>query len=365
MDGQHIGMMFQHAALAPEQWIGALEAMASATHSYRGQLIGIGGDRAVPFNWVTHSDDAILTDFVAIDGGNPAVSFRVAAGEAAGVGEVVAERDYAARRRQIGENSYEAFCTKFDLPFGAQTVLARDPGRMIGLALLRTHADGATSAADRALFAAVVPHVRAAVDLQTAIEARGLQLLLGNYDAIAAAAILVDSRGAIVDMTPTAERVLRDTPQLDVAGGAFRCRTPRDSLALTQGISAVLSGTVPAIDLVLLGEHGLPLAASIYALPATEWSLRHVPHVIVVLRARTTSAATLGAMLRTTYGLTQAEAEIAVAIDAGVERHAIAAARGAALGTVRQQIKTIFAKLGVRREAELLTLIAALSGRHG
>lgn len=362
MGAQQIGAMFQRAALQPEQWIDALDAMASATNSYRGQLIGIGGDRAVPFNWVTHADSTILSDFVEIDGGNPSVSFRVAAGAHADIGEVVAEDMYATLRARIGDNAYEDFCKRFDLPFGAQAIVARDAGRMIGLAVLRARSDGKSSAADRALFGDLVPYVRAAVDLQTAVEGRGTQLMLGAYDAISTAAILIDGFGRVPGMTPTAEAALRQLPHLDVVRGAFRCRTQRDGHALSQGISTVLRDAVASVDLLLRGDGDRPLALSIHRLPVMEWSLSYVPRAIVVLRTRAASSENMLSLLQRAYGLTRAEAEIAVAVGTGDDRRDIAEMRGVSLGTVRQQLKSIYGKLGVHRETELLALLGAIAG---
>ncbi len=62
-------------------------------------------------------------------------------------------------------------------------------------------------------------------------------------------------------------------------------------------------------------------------------------------------------------GLTSAEIEIAFALGQGLPRSVIAEQRGARIGTVRQQIKSIFAKLGINREAELIMLMGEQFGR--
>lgn len=65
-------------------------------------------------------------------------------------------------------------------------------------------------------------------------------------------------------------------------------------------------------------------------------------------------------VLRSLYGLTLAEAQVAIAIAHGDSPTAIAASRGTARETVRSQIKQIMGKLGVRRQSGIAALVASL-----
>lgn len=58
------------------------------------------------------------------------------------------------------------------------------------------------------------------------------------------------------------------------------------------------------------------------------------------------------------YGLTLAEAEVAVAIDTEKGLPAIARARGVSVWTVRSQVKSIFYKLGVSRQTGIVRIVA-------
>jgi DNA-binding CsgD family transcriptional regulator len=62
-------------------------------------------------------------------------------------------------------------------------------------------------------------------------------------------------------------------------------------------------------------------------------------------------------VLRQVFGLTGAEATVAIALSGGRDVHEIARMRGVSLGTLRNQVKTVFAKTGVRRQAELVALL--------
>lgn len=68
----------------------------------------------------------------------------------------------------------------------------------------------------------------------------------------------------------------------------------------------------------------------------------------------------VGAMLSEVFGLTPAECSVASSVIGGHSSEAIAAQRGRSVETVRTQLKSILGKLGVRTQAELVRMVAAL-----
>jgi DNA-binding CsgD family transcriptional regulator len=60
------------------------------------------------------------------------------------------------------------------------------------------------------------------------------------------------------------------------------------------------------------------------------------------------------------FDLTPAEAAVAVAAANGLSRTAIAAARGVSSDTVNDQFKSIFRKLGINRQPELVAIVNQL-----
>jgi DNA-binding CsgD family transcriptional regulator len=66
------------------------------------------------------------------------------------------------------------------------------------------------------------------------------------------------------------------------------------------------------------------------------------------------------AILDRLFGLTRAEARVANSLVQGLSPKDIAAASGVALGTVRTQLKSVFAKTRSRRQAELVRLLITL-----
>jgi DNA-binding CsgD family transcriptional regulator len=64
------------------------------------------------------------------------------------------------------------------------------------------------------------------------------------------------------------------------------------------------------------------------------------------------------ASLRSRFMLTPAEVQIALGIAEGRTLAAIAKMRGVAVSTARGQLKSVFAKTGTHRQAELVALLA-------
>lgn len=67
------------------------------------------------------------------------------------------------------------------------------------------------------------------------------------------------------------------------------------------------------------------------------------------------------AMLIDMFGLTRAEAEIAIALHAGQEPDEIARRRAVALETVRGQVKSLLSKSGARNQKRLVALLSRIA----
>jgi DNA-binding CsgD family transcriptional regulator len=64
--------------------------------------------------------------------------------------------------------------------------------------------------------------------------------------------------------------------------------------------------------------------------------------------------------LTAAFGLTAAEAQVAVAVAGGKSRDAIAAMRGVSMETLRAQLRSVYQKTGCSRETQLALLVRSL-----
>lgn len=283
---------FHNAALDGDGWDGALEGLARASGSQGGQLICLGENAAVPINIMTGIDPVFHEDFIACGGGDPQINPRVGAGMKAPVLQVLAESDF------ITPEEFE---------------------------------DG------------------------------GAAIVSGTLDALGIAAFVCDRAGVVRALTPSAEALVRSERGLQLRLGRLQALDPAQSRALNDAIGAAAVGQTrpgPSLHrtLVVRAEPGdlSPLVLDVIALPRRAYEFGFAPRVLVVARGRKTSDAQMIAVLRTTYDLTAAEAEVALQLCKGQSPATIAAARAVAVGTVRLQIKAVMAKVGVSRQAELV-----------
>jgi DNA-binding CsgD family transcriptional regulator len=112
------------------------------------------------------------------------------------------------------------------------------------------------------------------------------------------------------------------------------------------------------------GARAIPLAATrrlpaslVHVFPAHHGADAGAVSCVVVVTAIARPQIASAQVLQDLFGLTPAEARVARWIAAGKRIRDIADEAGLAAGTVRQQLKSVFAKTGVSRQADLVGLL--------
>lgn len=351
-----MGALFARAPFEESGWDSALRALASATGSCRAQLIALGEHHTL-FNRVTDTWDGYTDEFAAIEGHRPEVNYRVAASRAPY--ELVWEHHYDEVRALGTNEAYMEHVRRLDAEHGAQIVLDSTSTSFFGLAALHSASDGRTTEIQREALLNVAPQVMAAIRLQGAIEHQGAELLHGSLDALHTAAIMLDAAGRVRSVTNAAERLLApDT--LQVRGSALRSVRPDIDRVLQARIGIALNSrlTMPS-ELWMQSARG-PLLVEICALPKQDWNFGFAPSVIVTLKAPLGFTGDQGARISAALELTRAEGEVVALLAQGHSRQEIAKMRGVSAQTVASQLRTIFQKAGVNREAELVSIARAV-----
>ncbi|SFS03183.1 helix-turn-helix transcriptional regulator [Sphingomonas jatrophae] len=355
--------LFAQAAVNADGWLPALSALSAATASAHGELLFLDRRTQAPFGWWFTDVEAINLDrFREAGGYDPRANMRIAT--TGRPMQIVHERHYDLVQPLLTEGeALRDVWLESRVESGCQVVLLDDPDLLVGLAVLRGGRDGRTCEADRALFAAVAPFVRDAATISIGMERQGAQLMAGAFESVAAAAFLLDGMGRLMARTSAAEALLRDGRLLVIDG---RLVAPAGgAMAFARAIAQRLRpepGLPPPLATVALESMAGLLVADVSALPRGVWSYGATPSVLVVVRGGALRRDGAAARLRAAWDLSPAEAEVALALADGRSRAEIAAARGVSLETVRSQLKTLFGKAGVTREAELAARAAALIG---
>lgn len=354
--------VFMGAALEPQRWPDALDLMACHTGSSHGQLIGVGGAREIPFNIVTQFDESKFQEFIDIGGASPVINFRVAAAaESISRGDydaILSEADYDSAAPRLTSRRYVEWCEEMDIPYGCQTNLVVDRVGLVGFAILRKRREGRTSMAQRRHFARMSQAARRAVRLQERLEGNQARLLAGAFEAMSAAAFVLDSMGRVQALTENAEQIVA-SGDIALRGGVLDA--PGTPFSLAAGVAALIAdGGMDHVRLRIDCASGQPHFLEGFRLPERAWSLGHLPHAILIARAPQRDRAGIAAFLAALYRLTAAEADIAMRLFEGNTRAEICTARAVTLETLRGQIKSACAKAGAGTEADLMRLMAAI-----
>lgn len=343
--------LFCAAGLDKAQWLEALSKLAEATGSRRAQLIGVGALKGVSFNWVTGISPEVLEQFEALDGGNPAVNPRVAAGLKAAEMVVVGEDDYDLEARTIVSPAYAEFVTSHDFPFGCQTNLIHRPDLLVGLAILRSRSEGRTTSAQRQLFMAVAPYARAATISQLALEGQAELVVRNTLEEVRAAIFLCDKQGQVRGLSPSARTLIDAGGPLALVGGQLSAVLERDNLALERSLARTT--TLPHATAVLYGREILhePVILDIFRMPGWTWSLGFSVHTMIVARTPTHDRAEISKVLMATQGaepLTLREQTCLQLVSEGHRVSAIAERLGLASVTVELYLKSARRKLNAK-----------------
>jgi DNA-binding CsgD family transcriptional regulator len=352
---------FHSAALDGKGWYTALDGLADATGSRIGELISVGVDSAVHLNIVTNIDPAFQKAFAEAGGGDPAINPRVGAGWKSPILKVMAESDFITPEEHKRNPHYQEFARPWDIPYICLATLERQPSALIGLAVGRTHKQGHIDPKERRVFASIAPHVRAAVRTHIALEGQGDALLTGAMEALSIPAFVCDRLGLVRKLTPAAEKLVASGLGLQLKLGRLQTAHPADAKALSDALDAAAIDRdrigAPFVRTVIVRKaekDPTPLVLDVIALPSRQFEFTFAPRLLILIRGGANHDKRRSAILKSVYGMTAAETEIALQLSQGKTPEAIAHNRNVGVGTVRAQIKALLAKAGISRQIELV-----------
>jgi DNA-binding CsgD family transcriptional regulator len=265
------------------------------------------------------------------------------------------------RRKTVYFNEYEQPQDRIHV---LGSVLARDEEALVYLGLHRGERGQAFAGRDLRLIRLLLPHLAGAVRLQGLLAAcRQGQLLIGAaIDRLRVGVLLTDAAARPFLVNHAAERLMARTRAWAIRPDGLTLAKPADTARLrhliaTAAATTAGSDTMSGSDLLVMAPDGLtpiqfwitPLARSHLGSDLT------APSACAAVFVACPGATRLPwRRVAVQYGLTQAEARLAVALCEGLSVEEAAARFGVSLATVRTQLKAVLAKTGTRRQAELV-----------
>lgn len=362
------------AAVGVADWNTALESLSDLFNGSAAAL-GIVGPRSIGRIVQVGVDPACEARYLERHAGRNELAARSAV---VPVGTVVTDRDLMPRAEFLRTAFYDE-CLR---PHGLSTLMnlraARGEGGVVAnVCILRSAGQGDFGPEDVQLFESLAPHLRRAVAVHVRLaEAEGeRRALSATLDKLPHAALLVDAASVVRFANRAGAELLADRRNSVFAdandGMALRAATRDETAALRRSVAVAVGddrARLPqAAERVRLSRADkAPLIATVVPLTAAELAaagLRPDPAALLVLIEPEAKAGTLSsAVLRETFGLTPAEAEIAARAARGEGMPVVAEALGVPQGTARLHLHRVFEKTGVRRQAELVALLSHLVG---
>jgi len=181
-------------------------------------------------------------------------------------------------------------------------------------------------------------------------------------DALDIAVIMLDVHRRVYFTNRLATRLLSRNGGLKIAGGKLTSADPRaaDNLDKLLTTAAGRVPQVPATSIVTLNGWHLFTALS---LQARGESRRSRPKILLMFTDPKVCPRSRECALVEAFGLTPAEARVAMLVAAGMGAKEIAQRTGATHHTVRFQLKAIFRKTGTSRQSQLARLISVIPGQ--
>lgn len=264
----------------------------------------------------------------------------------------------------VNTDYYQKWCLPQDIFDGACARVLSDGDWCTLIVLERKKSQGAFRQSDIALIERLLPHLRQALQINLRFnalkyESSGLDALLALFPYGTAT---IDSNGLISNVNQRAIDILNRHPGLTLSQQRLSFDdavfAERVSLSIVRSVNATLEVEDCSVHIYRRGENASPLHLLILPLPALGRSapMSNLKALIVLYD----SEQPLSPQVRTVatlYGLTPAEAELTTRLITGETLEEIARQRCKSKETLRGYLKSIFRKLNVTRQVELVSRV--------
>jgi DNA-binding CsgD family transcriptional regulator/PAS domain-containing protein len=357
-DLERIGAAFAEAAIDPCRWDAAMEVAATVAGGFGAALFPIKGRLPnVPISAsMQESFDVYVRDgWIHRDERYRGLNAMARTG-------VVTDLDFVTPDEIARHPYYQDFLGRFRLRwFVGVKVEAVDD--LWCLSIQRSTEQGPFSSTEINQLAALSRRLASSAALARALGFARAEAALDAFSAAGSPILLLDRHSEVLRINEATERLLgRD---LQVCGRRIVSIDRNATAALDGALRALLWTRVPS---ALMPPVRLPRTSGSSPLLAYPLRLSGVSasalapcQAIIAIVDPDVRPRPPEATLRFCFGLTSAEAKVAKAVAAGEMLETVADELEISYATARNQLKAVFQKTGVHRQAELVTLLARLS----
>jgi DNA-binding CsgD family transcriptional regulator len=281
-------------------------------------------------------------------------------------GTVFADDDLLARRELERTEFHVDWLRPQRISHSIGSIVDNDGIRNTHLSVLRTADAGPYDGGERAAFAILTGHLRRAMQIHRQLAAARLErdAAAAGLDRLGTAALLVDAGGRVLYANRAAQDLIEERDGLSERGGRVVCLMPDQtarlhSLVRSAAATAAARGESSGGPLHLSRRTRPPLTALVCPMPAPGplGASMQAPGALIFVRDPHRPVRPAAESLRHLFGLTPAEAKLAVALAEGRSIDEVATTTGVRPQTLRSHLKAIMAKTGTQRQAALVALL--------
>ena len=255
-------------------------------------------------------------------------------------------------------------------PIGLFRILGVDtaePGGMLArLRCSRRRSEERFKVRERQLLTLLTPHLRRAIEIYAKLNRMTSErdLYAGAVNQLSVASIILDEQGRLLT-TNAVGRVLLDQGEgVSLRDGRLHIEGRDINKELQQALATIIKAQLRGETSVVralrvprpAGRSDLGLV--IRPVPASQWSEgQSSPSAAVFISDPDLHESTSRQILGELFALTPAEANLATLLARGLSLAQVSTAQTISQHTARAQLKSIFAKTGVSRQAELVRLV--------
>ena len=280
--------------------------------------------------------------------------------------EVVALEDILPDAQLMASDYYLHYLEPINL-FRILGVDTLEPGGMLArLRFSRRRDEQPFSPDDRDLLRRITPHLRRAIEIYARLNRMTSErdVYAGAVDQLSVATIILDEQGRLLNTNALAKTLLEEADGLSLRNQQLHIDGRDINRELQQALADIIkaqhSGTTGVVRALRLPRSAgrADLGLVIRPIPASERGEGHSsPCAAVFISDPDLRESASQQILGELFGLTPAESNLAILLARGLSLAEVSANQHISQHTARAQLKSIFAKTDVSRQAELVRLV--------
>lgn len=351
------------AALTPKHWPEALQASMRLFGASGIVLTDIDTQLGSPRSIQTAGHEPAV--LAAYAGHYAAIDPTIAVGMSGAHGTVYHLREHFSEQQMARMEYFQDFLFAFGVADVMATPLDYASNARLFVSLQRRTGEAPFDPTSHPLLGRFARQVNIAKQTEACLRtsAYNNMALAAGFDAFAAAMFVVDAKARVRHQNRAADTLLRAHTGVEFRSGKLQLSSSSADARLLHSLRAASQPRGQAATFTITATGGESL--QVLAVPlhpahdlTTSWQ---EPLVLLIVSDTHHMAAVATQTMRRLYGLTAAESRLVAELADGKTLREITEQRAVSLATLRTQLIAAFTKTGVRRQVDLVRLVASLA----